>query len=176
MFSKTLSRLGLAAIESGVASGARLLTSGHALEGRAGYYVQPTALVDVGPSSAAAQEEIFGPVLCLTPCRSPAYTGLVRHRRRSSHDCPLHHLRPGREVSRASDECALELTFSVLETSPSTKQQPRRAPWSASALCRRPCQSPAAWTRTRGTERPLCRLQSIEMAGPAIKGLAKTVQ
>lgn len=57
----------LAAIEAGVASGARLLTGGHAVADRAGFYVEPTVVYDVDPHSSLAQEEIFGPVLCVIP-------------------------------------------------------------------------------------------------------------
>src|SRR5690606_19274114 len=47
--------------------GARLVTGGPgAPEGLdRGYYVRPTVLSDVDPGSTVAQEEIFGPVLCL---------------------------------------------------------------------------------------------------------------
>jgi len=34
-----------------------------------GWYVGPLILADVGPQSAVAQEEIFGPVLCVIPAR-----------------------------------------------------------------------------------------------------------
>jgi aldehyde dehydrogenase (NAD+) len=58
----------LALIERGKAEGARLLLGG----GRPahlpqGYYVEPTVFVDVDPQSTIAQQEIFGPVLCIIP-------------------------------------------------------------------------------------------------------------
>jgi acyl-CoA reductase-like NAD-dependent aldehyde dehydrogenase len=56
-------------IEKGVAEGARLVTGGaEAPEGLdKGYYVKPTIFADVKNSMAIAQEEIFGPVLCIIP-------------------------------------------------------------------------------------------------------------
>ncbi|MDY6997239.1 MAG: aldehyde dehydrogenase family protein [Actinomycetota bacterium] len=58
----------LGLIRSGVESGARLITGGGIPEALAvGYYTQPTLLVDVDPNSVIAQEEIFGPVLTVTP-------------------------------------------------------------------------------------------------------------
>jgi aldehyde dehydrogenase (NAD+) len=58
----------LALIEKGKTEGARLLVGG----GRPahlpkGYYVEPTVFVDVDPQSTIAQQEIFGPVLCIIP-------------------------------------------------------------------------------------------------------------
>jgi aldehyde dehydrogenase (NAD+) len=55
-------------IEQGKAEGARLLVGG----GRPkhlpkGWFVEPTLFVDVDPRSTIAQEEIFGPVLCVIP-------------------------------------------------------------------------------------------------------------
>ena len=55
-------------IEIGKAEGARLVMGG----GRPahlphGYYVEPTIFADVDPDSRIAQEEIFGPVLCVIP-------------------------------------------------------------------------------------------------------------
>lgn len=55
-------------IERGKQEGARVLVGGAApahLE--KGHYVEPTLLVDVDPDSTVAQEEIFGPVLCVIP-------------------------------------------------------------------------------------------------------------
>ena len=55
-------------IEQGRQEGARLLVGGgvpaHLPKG---YYVEPTLFADVDPDSALAQEEIFGPVLCVIP-------------------------------------------------------------------------------------------------------------
>jgi len=56
-------------IEKGVAEGARLVTGGaEAPEGLdKGFYVKPTIFADVKNSMTIAQEEIFGPVLCIIP-------------------------------------------------------------------------------------------------------------
>ncbi|WP_328382385.1 aldehyde dehydrogenase family protein [Micromonospora zamorensis] len=56
-------------IERGSADGARLVFGGpQPPEGlTVGAYVQPTIFADVDPSSAIAQEEIFGPVLTIIP-------------------------------------------------------------------------------------------------------------
>jgi alpha-ketoglutaric semialdehyde dehydrogenase len=53
--------------------GARLACGGHALTGGAyakGYFLEPTVFADVAPSMRIAQEEIFGPVVSVIPCRS----------------------------------------------------------------------------------------------------------
>ncbi|NTY63132.1 aldehyde dehydrogenase family protein [Mycolicibacterium sphagni] len=58
----------LGLIKSGIDSGARLITGGGVPENLpVGYYTQPTLLADVDPNSQIAQEEIFGPVLTVTP-------------------------------------------------------------------------------------------------------------
>jgi aldehyde dehydrogenase (NAD+) len=55
-------------IEKGVEEGARLVTGGgvpaHLPKG---YFVEPTLFADVDPDSTIAQQEIFGPVLCVIP-------------------------------------------------------------------------------------------------------------
>ncbi|BBZ68133.1 aldehyde dehydrogenase [Mycolicibacterium insubricum] len=58
----------LGLIRDGIDDGARLVTGG-GIPGNlpVGYYTQPTLLVDVDPNSRIAQEEIFGPVLTVTP-------------------------------------------------------------------------------------------------------------
>jgi aldehyde dehydrogenase (NAD+) len=58
-------------ITKGIAEGARVAVGG---PGRPaglphGHFVQPTVLSDVGPDMTVAQEEIFGPVLCVIPYR-----------------------------------------------------------------------------------------------------------
>ena len=58
----------LAYIEKGKAEGARLMTGGGVPANlEKGYYVEPTLFADVDPDSTIAQEEIFGPVLCVIP-------------------------------------------------------------------------------------------------------------
>ncbi|WP_102143514.1 aldehyde dehydrogenase family protein [Mycobacterium hubeiense] len=58
----------LGLIRSGIDSGARVVTGGGVPDNLPkGYYVQPTLLADVDPDSQVAQEEIFGPVLTVTP-------------------------------------------------------------------------------------------------------------
>ncbi len=58
----------LGLIKSGVDSGARLVTGGGIPEALpVGYYTEATLLADVDPDSQIAQEEIFGPVLTVTP-------------------------------------------------------------------------------------------------------------
>jgi aldehyde dehydrogenase (NAD+) len=56
-------------IELGIAEGGRVVTGGTeplpGLEG--GSYVRPTVFADVRPDMVIAQEEIFGPVLCVLP-------------------------------------------------------------------------------------------------------------
>ncbi len=59
-------------IRTGIAEGARLVAGGpDDPEGYdAGFYVQPTIFADVDNSMVIAQEEIFGPVLCIIPVDS----------------------------------------------------------------------------------------------------------
>lgn len=61
-------------IASGIEQGARVAVGG---TGRPdgltrGHYVRPTVLTDVRPDMTVAQEEIFGPVLCVIPYRDEA--------------------------------------------------------------------------------------------------------
>lgn len=54
-------------IRTGIAEGARLVIGGEERPPglTRGYFVQPTVFADVDPAMTIAQEEIFGPVLCL---------------------------------------------------------------------------------------------------------------
>jgi acyl-CoA reductase-like NAD-dependent aldehyde dehydrogenase len=56
-------------IEKGVSEGATLLVGGPDVPAGLdrGFYVKPTLFVDVDNSMTIAQEEIFGPVLCVIP-------------------------------------------------------------------------------------------------------------
>jgi aldehyde dehydrogenase (NAD+) len=59
----------LGMIERAKAEGARLVTGGSRLGGDLadGYYIEPTVFADVDPDSDLAQNEVFGPVLAITP-------------------------------------------------------------------------------------------------------------
>jgi aldehyde dehydrogenase (NAD+) len=56
-------------IDSGIADGARLVTGGAAAPTGlpTGWFIQPTVFADVDNGMRIAQEEIFGPVLCVVP-------------------------------------------------------------------------------------------------------------
>jgi aldehyde dehydrogenase (NAD+) len=54
-------------VEAGKAEGARLLAGGKTVEGRGGFFVEPTCFVDVTNDMRIAREEIFGPVLAVIP-------------------------------------------------------------------------------------------------------------
>lgn len=51
-------------IQSGVEEGAEILIGGNKIDGK-GFYVEPTIFVNVKNDMKIAQEEIFGPVLCI---------------------------------------------------------------------------------------------------------------
>ena len=53
-------------LEIGLEEGARRVTGGE-VPGDAGYYLRPAVLADVDNAWRVAQEEIFGPVLCVIP-------------------------------------------------------------------------------------------------------------
>jgi len=53
-------------LELGKQEGARAVTGGKAREG-SGYFVEPTVFVDTKPGMKIVREEIFGPVVTVTP-------------------------------------------------------------------------------------------------------------
>jgi acyl-CoA reductase-like NAD-dependent aldehyde dehydrogenase len=55
-----------ALVQQGVAAGARLVTGGHALPGD-GFFYAPTVLADVAASNPIFTDEVFGPVVTVTP-------------------------------------------------------------------------------------------------------------
>src|SRR5580765_553821 len=60
-------------VEIGRKEGAKLACGGHALTTgpyATGFFHEPTVFADVAPSMRIAQEEIFGPVVSVVPCRS----------------------------------------------------------------------------------------------------------
>ncbi len=60
-------------VEIGRQEGARLACGGRSLDTDKyahGYFHEPTVFADVAPSMRIAQEEIFGPVVSVIPCRS----------------------------------------------------------------------------------------------------------
>jgi succinate-semialdehyde dehydrogenase/glutarate-semialdehyde dehydrogenase len=60
-----------AQVKASIAAGAKLLTGGKRVE-RAGFFYEPTVLVDVPRDSPAAREEIFGPVAAFFRVRDAA--------------------------------------------------------------------------------------------------------
>lgn len=54
-------------VATGEREGARRVTGGVADGAGGGFYVRPTVFADVAPEMTIAREEIFGPVLCVTP-------------------------------------------------------------------------------------------------------------
>src|SRR5450830_268593 len=85
-------------IRVGQQEGARLLSGGAALPSglERGFYVRPTLFADVDNSMRIAQEEIFGPVLCLVPYEDEEQA--VRLANESPSACPVRSgpaLRPG---------------------------------------------------------------------------------
>src|SRR5712691_160808 len=60
-------------VEIGQQEGAKLACGGHCLASGGyakGFFHEPTIFADVAPSMRVAQEEIFGPVVSVIPCRS----------------------------------------------------------------------------------------------------------
>jgi phenylacetaldehyde dehydrogenase len=58
-------------LDSGTKDGAKAVVGGHKI-GRAGYFVEPTVLVDVKPQMKVVREEIFGPVVTAIPFNEPS--------------------------------------------------------------------------------------------------------
>jgi len=56
-------------VEQAVAEGGRLVTGGKAVEGKSGYFVEPTVVSEVKPGDTLEQREVFGPVLAVIRCR-----------------------------------------------------------------------------------------------------------
>jgi betaine-aldehyde dehydrogenase len=62
-------------VDIGLSEGCRLVAGGRQLEDvdlQGGHFYAPTVLVDVAPQSRVFREEIFGPVVCVTPFQDDA--------------------------------------------------------------------------------------------------------
>jgi 1-pyrroline-5-carboxylate dehydrogenase len=56
-------------VEQAVREGGRVITGGGEIEGKAGYFVEPTIISEVKPGDTLEQKEVFGPVLAVIRCR-----------------------------------------------------------------------------------------------------------
>jgi phenylacetaldehyde dehydrogenase len=54
-------------IDSGREQGAEVVVGGKRIEGKAGYFMQPTVLAETNREMRVVREEIFGPVVCAMP-------------------------------------------------------------------------------------------------------------
>ena len=58
-------------IDSGIKEGAEIVTGGKKGSDDGGYFVQPTLITKTKPEMKVVREEIFGPVVCAAPIRTP---------------------------------------------------------------------------------------------------------
>jgi phenylacetaldehyde dehydrogenase len=54
-------------IDSGTSQGAEVVVGGKRVDGRSGYFMQPTVLAETNRDMRVVREEIFGPVVCAMP-------------------------------------------------------------------------------------------------------------
>jgi phenylacetaldehyde dehydrogenase len=54
-------------VDSGTSQGAEVVVGGKRMDGRAGYFMQPTVLAETNRDMRVVREEIFGPVVCAMP-------------------------------------------------------------------------------------------------------------
>ena len=85
VISKCQRREDLEAVAKALEEGATLLMGGEAkdvIDGKRGWYMEPTVFIDVSPESTLAREEVFGPVLAVVPVDSPEEALAVANRTR----------------------------------------------------------------------------------------------
>lgn len=63
-------------VGEGRRDGARFVTGGERI-GNAGYFIEPTVVTDVSSAMSIYREEVFGPVLCVTPFKGGDLDGVV---------------------------------------------------------------------------------------------------
>jgi 1-pyrroline-5-carboxylate dehydrogenase len=56
-------------VEQALQEGGRLITGGHAVEGKEGFLIEPTVISEVKPGGTLEQKEVFGPVLAVIRCK-----------------------------------------------------------------------------------------------------------
>jgi acyl-CoA reductase-like NAD-dependent aldehyde dehydrogenase len=59
-------------VEDARAKGATVLAGGRRVEGREGYWYEPTVLTDLSPDMTIVREETFGPVICIEKVENEA--------------------------------------------------------------------------------------------------------
>ncbi len=57
-------------VDKALEEGGRLITGGKAVEGRDGYFIEPTIISEVKPGDTLEQQEVFGPVLAVIRCKN----------------------------------------------------------------------------------------------------------
>jgi 1-pyrroline-5-carboxylate dehydrogenase len=62
-------------VEQAKLEGGRVITGGRAVEGRSGFFIEPTIISEVKPGDTLEQQEVFGPVLAVIRCKD-FYEGL----------------------------------------------------------------------------------------------------
>jgi aldehyde dehydrogenase (NAD+) len=100
-------------IDKGVAEGARIaLGGGIPSDLPKGWFVEPTVLTDVGENDTVAQEEIFGPVICVLPYDGDD-TEAVRMANNSAYGLSGAVISESVERARAAAECMRVGTISI---------------------------------------------------------------
>ncbi|HVJ05287.1 MAG TPA: L-glutamate gamma-semialdehyde dehydrogenase [Candidatus Saccharimonadales bacterium] len=56
-------------VKLAVSEGGRVITGGRAVEGKDGYFIEPTVISEVKPGDTLEQQEVFGPVLAVIRCK-----------------------------------------------------------------------------------------------------------
>ncbi len=57
-------------VKQAVSEGGRVITGGRAVEGKDGYFIEPTVISEVKPGDTLEQKEVFGPVLAVIRCKN----------------------------------------------------------------------------------------------------------
>ena len=127
-------------LESGLSEGAEAVTGGHKRAG-AGYFVEPTVMVNTKPDMKVVREEIFGPVVCAMPFSD--LDKLAAEANQSEYGLAARHLDPRHQqgalagrTSCAPARCGSTATTSSTRPCPSaaTSSQAGAARWGTKSL------------------------------------------